>query len=49
MKRNLLMLLTLGGIAFSLFAFSGSSAQSEGTKCPLKGTPACPEYPKCCK
>lgn len=49
MKRNLLVLLALMGIALGAFAFSGSSPESDTANCPLNGTPACPEYPKCCK
>jgi hypothetical protein len=49
MKRRLAFLLTVLGITVSAFAFSGSNLQASDEGCPLRGTPACPEYPRCCK
>lgn len=49
MKRRLVFLLTVLGLSLSALAFSGSNPQANDESCPLRGTPACPEYPRCCK
>ncbi|MBI3585520.1 MAG: hypothetical protein HY088_00105 [Ignavibacteriales bacterium] len=49
MKRKLALLLTVLGLSVSALAFSGTNAQANDDSCPLRGTPACPEYPRCCK
>ncbi len=49
MKRKIYLALAILGIAVSLFAFSGQSSQNANDNCLLRGTPACPEYPACCK
>ncbi len=48
MKRKLALLLGILGITVGAFAFTVSTSQ-EQVFCPLKGTPACPEYPRCCQ
>ena len=49
MKRKIYLALAILGIAASSLAFSGQSSQKTNDNCFLKGTPACPEYPACCK
>ncbi|MDE3056737.1 MAG: hypothetical protein KGJ59_02100 [Bacteroidota bacterium] len=49
MKRIVVLALGLLGLTVSAVAFSGSTPQTKNSGCPLSGTPACPEYPTCCK
>jgi len=49
MKRKLILGLSVLGLTLSAMAFSGSQPQANNDECPLRGTPACPEYPSCCK
>jgi hypothetical protein len=49
MKRKIALILAIVGITVSSFAFTGSNANTVNGACPLRGTPACPENPSCCK
>lgn len=49
MKRRLALIIGILGLAVSALAFTGSDSAAESSLCPLRGTPACPEYPSCCK
>ena len=49
MKRKLVLILGIVGIAFSALAFTGTTDNADNSVCPMRGTPACPEYPSCCK
>ncbi|MEK6566535.1 MAG: hypothetical protein AABZ41_07505 [Bacteroidota bacterium] len=49
MRRKLVLILTVVAMSLSALAFSGTNAQANNDGCPLRGTPACPEYPRCCK
>lgn len=49
MKRKLALIFGIVGIAVSALAFTGTPANADSSVCPLRGTPACPEYPSCCK
>jgi len=49
MKRKLALILGILGITVSALAFTGTSSNTDNSVCPLRGTPACPEYPSCCK
>lgn len=48
MKRKLALILGILGITVSALAFTGTTSNTDNSVCPLKGTPACPEYPSCC-
>jgi len=49
MKRKTIFLFAVLGVTLSALAFTGMNSAAREEACPLKGTPACPEYPACCK
>jgi hypothetical protein len=49
MKRRFILGLSILGMTLSALAFLGSQPQVNDDACPLRGTPACPEYPSCSK
>jgi len=49
MKHKLALLLAVVVVTMSAFVFAGSNRVASDELCPLRGTPACPEYPSCCR
>ncbi len=49
MKQKLMLLLTVLALVATALGFSGTGPTADREGCPLRGTPACPDYPACCK
>lgn len=50
MKHRLVLIIGVIGISLSALAFTvTNTSPADSNTCSLKGTPACPEYPSCCK